>query len=162
MGLTFILRIRSTISFNSFTVTVSKMMSLTIGDGDSPDFNVKYVVPWVEFNTIDFVRGIQLSSGGISERVIRFLPTLAPPDSPTAESKPPTADAMRQFELNVAKLAADSEINCLMCPITKVYMTDPAIAADGHTYQRDAIIEWFTLSRRSPMTNQLRAHKPRH
>merc|ERR1711964_834538 len=116
------------------------------------------VVPWVEFNTIDFVRGIQLSSGGISERVIRFLPTLAPPDSPTAESKPPTADAMRQFELNVAKLAADTEINCLMCPITKVYMTDPAIAADGHTYQRDAIIEWFTLSRRSPMTNQLLAH----
>jgi hypothetical protein len=31
----------------------------------------------------------------------------------------------------------------LICPISFELMTDPVIAADGNTYQRDAIKQWF-------------------
>ena len=40
-----------------------------------------------------------------------------------------------------------------MCPITKDLMNNPFIAEDGHSYQKEAIIKWFKLSRRSPITN---------
>ena len=42
----------------------------------------------------------------------------------------------------------------LMCPITHVVMTDPVVAADGHTYERSAIMEWLASSKgaTSPMT----------
>jgi len=33
-------------------------------------------------------------------------------------------------------------------------MVDPVICADGHTYERSAINEWFRSSSRSPKTNQ--------
>ena len=51
----------------------------------------------------------------------------------------------------------------LLCPITLELMTDPVIAADGETYERKAIQLVLDRSRRgqarSPMTNQLLAHR---
>jgi len=45
----------------------------------------------------------------------------------------------------------------LQCPITLQVMRDPVIAADGHTYERDAIRRWFTDHSTSPVTGaQLR------
>ncbi len=47
------------------------------------------------------------------------------------------------------------------CPITHCLMTDPVVAADGHTYQREAIQKWFlnfTGLARSPMTNEYLEH----
>ena len=45
---------------------------------------------------------------------------------------------------------------CLICPITQEIFTDPVVAADGHTYERSAILRWFQLGRsRSPVTNAL-------
>ena len=41
----------------------------------------------------------------------------------------------------------------LRCPITRELLKDPVVAADGHTYERSAILQWFTQSTRSPMTN---------
>jgi len=38
------------------------------------------------------------------------------------------------------------------CPITHELMADPVIAADGHTYERDAICKWFQQSKSSPLT----------
>jgi hypothetical protein len=32
----------------------------------------------------------------------------------------------------------------MLCPISWAPMDDPVIAADGHTYQREAIEEWIT------------------
>ena len=32
-------------------------------------------------------------------------------------------------------------------------MKDPAIASDGFTYEKTAILEWFTKSDHSPLTN---------
>jgi hypothetical protein len=40
-----------------------------------------------------------------------------------------------------------------ICPITRDIMNNPYIAEDGHTYQKEAIIEWFKKSNRSPSTN---------
>ncbi|KAL3668574.1 hypothetical protein V7S43_006656 [Phytophthora oleae] len=40
----------------------------------------------------------------------------------------------------------------LICPITGCPMLDPVVAADGHSYEREAILQWFTTSDISPMT----------
>ncbi|XP_066521073.1 WD repeat, SAM and U-box domain-containing protein 1 [Hoplias malabaricus] len=41
-----------------------------------------------------------------------------------------------------------------LCPITHEIMKDPVIAADGYSYEREAIESWInTKSRSSPMTN---------
>ncbi|KAK9808844.1 hypothetical protein WJX72_004792 [[Myrmecia] bisecta] len=45
------------------------------------------------------------------------------------------------------------------CPITQVIMTDPVIAADGHTYERAAVEAWFSRHDTGPMTNEVVAHK---
>lgn len=53
----------------------------------------------------------------------------------------------------------DEPPNELLCPITCDVMIDPVVAADGHTYEREAIEEWFShfqqgQSPRSPKTNE--------
>ena len=37
--------------------------------------------------------------------------------------------------------------------MTHKVMTDPVIAADGHTYERMAIVEWLETHDTSPLTN---------
>ena len=40
-----------------------------------------------------------------------------------------------------------------ICPITQELMHDPVIALDGHSYERDAINEWFGRgTTKSPLT----------
>ena len=44
-----------------------------------------------------------------------------------------------------------------LCPITQEIMTDPVMALDGHSYERDAIQTWFGSGRsriKSPLTNE--------
>jgi hypothetical protein len=42
-----------------------------------------------------------------------------------------------------------------MCPITRERMEEPVLAADGITYEKRAIEEWFQRGNaKSPMTNQ--------
>ena len=40
------------------------------------------------------------------------------------------------------------------CPIAQEIMTDPVLAADGHTYEREMIAEWLRIRRTSPLTNE--------
>ncbi|ELU10109.1 hypothetical protein CAPTEDRAFT_93086 [Capitella teleta] len=41
-----------------------------------------------------------------------------------------------------------------LCPITRELMTDPVMASDGYTYEREAIISWINSGQsNSPMTN---------
>ncbi|CAI5466866.1 unnamed protein product [Closterium sp. Yama58-4] len=42
----------------------------------------------------------------------------------------------------------------LFCPITQEMMVNPVLAADGHTYEKEAIESWLESSDRSPMTNE--------
>ncbi|KAL0021777.1 hypothetical protein WJX79_009116 [Trebouxia sp. C0005] len=48
--------------------------------------------------------------------------------------------------------------NLLCCPITKVVMVEPVIAADGHTYERAAIETWLLENTTSPVTRKDLAH----
>jgi hypothetical protein len=40
-----------------------------------------------------------------------------------------------------------------LCPITQVRLRDPVVAADGYTYERDAIEAWLSGNGTSPMNN---------
>mmetsp|Transcript_75953 Transcript_75953/g.180612 ORF Transcript_75953/g.180612 Transcript_75953/m.180612 type:complete len:709 (-) Transcript_75953:96-2222(-) len=40
-----------------------------------------------------------------------------------------------------------------LCPILQQVMQNPSIAADGYSYEREAIEDWFKRSGKSPMTN---------
>ena len=40
------------------------------------------------------------------------------------------------------------------CPIRKRIMTEPVMAADGFTYEKEALLQWLLRNDRSPMTNQ--------
>ena len=39
-----------------------------------------------------------------------------------------------------------------VCPITFEIMRDPVVAADGHTYEREALLRWLKGSNNSPAT----------
>jgi hypothetical protein len=41
-----------------------------------------------------------------------------------------------------------------VCPITQEVMDDPAVAADGHTYERAAIERWMARKMTSPKTGE--------
>ena len=41
-----------------------------------------------------------------------------------------------------------------ICSITGEIMEDPVVAADGHTYERSSIMQWFDKNLTSPMTNE--------
>jgi hypothetical protein len=45
------------------------------------------------------------------------------------------------------------------CPLTRQAMTEPVVAADGHTYERAAIAKWMASHTLSPMTRQPLAHQ---
>jgi hypothetical protein len=71
----------------------------------------------------------------------------------------PTFDAVcKTLEAELRALrsaAADAEIpDEFFCPISFEVMTDPVVAADGHTYGRKTIEEWFGGGNHSsPLTN---------
>jgi hypothetical protein len=52
-----------------------------------------------------------------------------------------------------------------LCPITKEVMVSPVLARDGHTYEKDAISNWFQRHRNNPPSaggrTQARAQGPR-
>lgn len=49
--------------------------------------------------------------------------------------------------------------NMPSCPITQEPMRDPVVAADGHTYERNAIVRWLQSSDKSPLTGSVLPHK---
>ena len=46
-----------------------------------------------------------------------------------------------------------------VCPIGQTILTDPVIADDGQTYERQNILKWFKKSNYSPITNEFMASK---
>ena len=54
--------------------------------------------------------------------------------------------------------AADEPPTLFVCPITTDVMADPVFAADGFTYEREAIAGWLAVHATSPMTNLPLAH----
>ena len=63
----------------------------------------------------------------------------------------------------------DSVPPSFVCPLTLEPMIDPVTAADGHSYECDAITKWLQESNLSPLTGEAlphkrltRSHAPRH
>ena len=54
---------------------------------------------------------------------------------------------------SVGKQREPSVPSAFYCPITMTIMSDPVIAADGHTYEREAIKTWLREHKTSPRTN---------
>lgn len=42
----------------------------------------------------------------------------------------------------------------MTCPIRQEIMTDPVIDSDGHSYEREAILQWLSRDTRSPITRK--------
>lgn len=64
---------------------------------------------------------------------------------------------LRHEELNICRPEIASNFDVpheFLCPITREVMRDPVVCADGFTYERAAIEEWFLSGKlTSPMTN---------
>ena len=45
-------------------------------------------------------------------------------------------------------------IPSIICPITQEIMIEPVIAFDGHTYEKNAIQQWFQSNNKSPISGQ--------
>jgi len=67
-----------------------------------------------------------------------------------------TYEVPRSHFLTVEQFDADQvEIpNDIVCSITQEIMVDPVVAADGHSYERKAIEQWFAKNETSPKTNE--------
>ncbi|DBA80137.1 TPA: hypothetical protein ACH3X2_007613 [Trebouxia sp. C0005] len=55
-----------------------------------------------------------------------------------------------------AKAPAENKLFC--CPITKVLLVEPVIAADGHTYEKSAMEHWLEQHVTSPVTGTKLMH----
>lgn len=73
-----------------------------------------------------------------------------PPDETRSEAFNPGLHSLTPF------VDGDlDDVPSFMCPITQHLMCDPVTTSDGHSYERDAIEEWFRDHDTSPMTNTL-------
>jgi hypothetical protein len=57
------------------------------------------------------------------------------------------------------KAKENNQMKAFLCPITMAIMSDPVVAADGHSYERKAIEEWLESHDTSPCTNDLLLNK---
>ncbi|KAL3160938.1 hypothetical protein ABBQ38_009330 [Trebouxia sp. C0009 RCD-2024] len=81
----------------------------------------------------------------------QLTPQLQSPDQPTPQQQEETQDdaAAKQNQ------ASATLHRLLCCPITKVLVTDPVIAADGYTYERAALVQRLQHSHVSPVTGKM-------
>ena len=69
-----------------------------------------------------------------------------------------TIEEERKEEFKKTEIYGKFEDDCI-CPITHELMTDPVMAADGFSYEREAITSWFRQYDTSPCTNMVLDHK---
>ena len=72
---------------------------------------------------------------------------------PTITSRRPTYDDYRE-EIARLRLTRGEIPEDLRCPLTLELFCEPVTAADGHTYEKVAIEQWFLKARTSPTTNE--------
>ena len=75
-----------------------------------------------------------------------------PPGMADDDGPPPIEEA-RFEEASKDDLLDQHFPRHLLCPISMMPMRNPAVAADGHTYDRDQIARWLRTAARSPVTN---------
>lgn len=93
------------------------------------------------------------------------LSTNDDPSSPTGAAPTASSLSSRTPELNdnddddSREDSKPALPNMPSCPITQEPMRDPVVAADGHTYERSAIVRWLQTSDKSPLTGSVLPHK---
>ncbi|KAK3033243.1 hypothetical protein RJ639_033123 [Escallonia herrerae] len=92
---------------------------------------------------------------GCAELRRRDRPDLKDQVLPMLERFKEVADGARSLRCSVQPAPP----NHFLCPILKEVMIDPFVAADGYTYEREAIVRWFDENNNSPMTNLPLPHK---
>ena len=85
-----------------------------------------------------------------AERRLQGEPATLGATAGPARKRPTNRD-----QLERAGVHEDDTPTHLKCPISLCVMDDPVVAADGHTYERACIEEWFAMGKRtSPQTNE--------
>jgi hypothetical protein len=80
------------------------------------------------------------------------LGSVAAPEEAPASAPP---ESMSRAEPAAAGVVAYFVLDSFQCPLTMEMMRDPVMTADGQTYERAAIEEWFALGKRtSPLTGE--------
>ena len=86
-----------------------------------------------------------------------------PPESSAAanldEDTMPLSETLEDSDQRHRRATAEPLPNMPCCPITREPMRDPVVAADGHTYERSAIVRWLKNSDKSPLTGSVLSHK---
>ena len=79
---------------------------------------------------------------------LRWIPVALPHHNALLRS------CLRSSESGSAAKEEEEPPADFICPITTELMSDPVMAADGHSYERSAIERWLATKSTSPMTGE--------
>lgn len=98
------------------------------------------------------------ASDQLSQLSIADPPEPPAPSSSSGTPPPPPAHAPSSAASGAGQTVTKL-VESFSCPISMDLMSDPVVAADGHSYERVFIEEWLETKSTSPLTNQVLAHK---
>ena len=98
------------------------------------------------YSQVRYDRRIKMASSSSSSTTSSTTTT----DTIATPSIVDTCSTSRCTTRNNIQVTVDTE--SMTCPINRDIMVDPVIIQDGHTYERAAIMTWFTKSNKSPLT----------
>ena len=156
--------ILNTISYKcpNHTIIMSNTISLSITDISSKTKNptkiigCRFLYPIIHMNKVEITLGTN-SSNDTLERTKGFLAQM---NYAYVYKSPNKIDIVRLTKFDVisaldkrkSSKSNETDINEFACPISLMRMSDPVVAMDGHTYNRDSIVTWFETKHTSPMT----------
>ncbi|KAK9724674.1 hypothetical protein RND81_05G091300 [Saponaria officinalis] len=132
-------------------VGISYLVEDAVEEGTLEEVLDKEAGKWPEEEALALAKlGLQCS-----ELRGRDRPDLRETVLPSLERLKEAADSARE---QAANAPATLPLH-FICPIRKVVMDDPYVAADGYTYDREAIQQWLAENNTSPTTSQPLPHK---
>ena len=160
--------ILNTISYQcpNHTIIMSNTISLSITDISSKTkdptkiIGCRFLFPIVHMNKVEITLGAKTTNDTL-ERTKGFLSQM---DYTCVYKSPNKIDIVRLNEYDVIsalKVArnpkniveqTETDTNQFACPISLMLMSNPVVAMDGHTYDRDSIVTWLETKHTSPMT----------
>jgi 3-hydroxyacyl-CoA dehydrogenase len=160
--------ILNTISYQcpNHTIIMSNTISLSITDISSKTkdptkiIGCRFLFPIVHMNKVEITLGAKTSNDTL-ERTKGFLSQM---DYTCVYKSPNKIDIVRLNEYDVISALEvarnphiieqqiETDTNEFACPISMMLMSDPVVAMDGHTYDRNSIVTWFETKHTSPMT----------
>jgi WD40 repeat protein len=130
------------------------ILRLDLSKTGMTDIGAKQVLSALKAN--GFVEVLKLDENLISQALITSINARLEKHKATAIER---TTLIKQKE-EVIELPKEIEIPAdLRCSITHLLMRDPVIAADGETYEREAIVGWLVKHDSSPITNLPLEHR---